>query len=82
MWELGAAAIYLGGVGLGLLWMIFRVIRYVRRVRAQNAAEALWLQTFTIPDVNTHPGAREDPGRPTPHANQTQSPNPQAGLPQ
>lgn len=46
--ELVLTGIYVGAMAIGIVWVLLRAIRYARRVRAQNAAEALWMQTFAV----------------------------------
>jgi len=46
--ELVLTGIYVCAMAIGLAWVILRAIRYARHIRAQNAAEALWMQTFAV----------------------------------
>jgi hypothetical protein len=46
--ELVLTGIYVGAMAIGIAWVLLRAIRYARRVRAQNAAEVLWMQTFAV----------------------------------
>jgi hypothetical protein len=84
--ELVLTGIYLGVMAIGLVWVVLRAIRYARHIRAQNAAEALWIQTFAVQgrDVMVEqPATADNPEQDCTPSGEDETPDPKPeGAPQ